>query len=108
MSTPDSNASKEKKNNKKIQVIIDYFRSPTAIGIYITILFLYISYTFYQVRDQNEDDRRRNNSLRNQIYSVVEWFDLKSMDMRFKMRGEIAPSPKVGLLTVDDRSIVRC
>jgi adenylate cyclase len=44
-------------------------------------------------------------SFRNRLYEAVEWFDLKSMDMRFKMRGEIPASDKVGLLTIDDRSI---
>jgi adenylate cyclase len=105
MSTADSNVTKEKKKRKQLSTVIEIFRSPTAIGLYITIIFLLITSNFYKVRDQNVEERFANNPIRNQLYEVVEWFDLKSMDMRFKIRGEIPPSNNVALLTVDDRSI---
>jgi adenylate cyclase len=39
------------------------------------------------------------------IYDIVEMTDLKAMDLRFRWRGPETPDAKVGLLTIDDRSI---
>jgi hypothetical protein len=60
MSTPDSNVKSEKKKSKTINFVIGAIQSPTAVGICITMVFLFITSSFYKVRDQNEEERFAN------------------------------------------------
>lgn len=91
---------KKAQPNKILNKIIEYLHSPSAVGLYVSIAFVYFAITFYNTRAQNEGERK--SSL---IFQAVEWLDLKTMDARFKFRGEREPTAKVGLLTIDDRSI---
>lgn len=113
--TPSSRSKNAKNDGKKtdekskfrksLSQILLALKSPTAVGLCVTLLFLYVAITFYQIRGQTDYERLRNSAFRNKIFRLVEWFDLKNMDGRLNMRGLEAPSPDVALLTIDDRSI---
>jgi adenylate cyclase len=97
----------QKKNDKKtgfvqtrLLPLLAHLKSPSAIGLYLTAVFVYFAYTFYEVQSLNEGQRKPN-----RIFEAIEWIDLKSQDARFRVRGERSPEAKIGLLTVDDRSI---
>lgn len=66
----------------------------------ITLIAVSIAHQFYKNRHLNDSERKSN-----LLYDVLEISDLKSMDLRFKIRGPQQPHPDVALLTVDDRSL---
>lgn len=94
-----------KASNKKLIALLDAFRSPVALGLYLTAAFIYVAFNFYQIKNLNEVERRKLSSFRIHLFEGIEYLDLKNMDGRFNMRGEMPPSPQVALLTIDDRSI---
>ncbi len=87
-------------NQKVLLSCLAHLKSPLAIGLYLSFIFVYFAFTFYEVQALNETQRKEN-----AIFEAVEWIDLKSQDARFKFRAEIQPQAKLGLLTIDDRSI---
>jgi adenylate cyclase len=102
-----TNKMNSKKSDKKLSFVqkhllplLTHLKSPTAIGLYLSAIFVYFAFTFYQVQSLNEGQRKPN-----AIFDAIEWIDLKSQDARFRVRGEKAPEAKIGLLTIDDRSI---
>lgn len=99
-----ANNDKKTKNSfldqKLVQKIIAALHSPTAIGLYVSATLVYTAFQFYEVRALNEGQRKPN-----KFFEAIEWIDQKTMDARFRVRGEREPQAKVGLLTIDDRSI---
>lgn len=86
--------------DKRVQKALDAIKSPAAVGLYVTCTFLYLSYTFYEIRAQNESNRTPN-----AVFDAIEFIDLKTQDARFKTRGEVEPQSRVALLTIDDRAV---
>jgi adenylate cyclase len=104
--TKDKNQSdKKSQKSKSLGKIVEMLKSPISVGIIITLCFFFIAQIYYKVKNQNEFERDHNSQFVNSVFELVEWFDLKNMDGRLKLRGEINPSDKVALLTIDDRTI---
>lgn len=83
-----------------ITTALEVIKNPIAIGVYLTLLFLFFASTFYKQRSLNEAGQRA--SL---IFEIIDLIDQKTIDFRFKIRGPKEPQSKVALLTIDDRSI---
>lgn len=105
VASPSEKSKKEKKQNKLITKSIEALKSPITVGLLVSCLFTAISINFYFVRSQQESARHKLPIISQKLFEVIEWFDLKNQDRRLNMRGTQPPSPKVGLLTIDDRSI---
>ncbi|PIS11381.1 MAG: adenylate/guanylate cyclase domain-containing protein, partial [Bdellovibrio sp. CG10_big_fil_rev_8_21_14_0_10_47_8] len=105
MSGKKNSAPKKSSSQKSIQRWLEVLKSPVSIGIIVTALFALISINYYIVHEQNENERRKLPNYRLALFDAVDWLDLKSRDVRFRMRGEREPSPEAALLTIDDRSI---
>ncbi len=109
-SSPTNNSASNKANTKKTQnknlvKFLDAIKSPITLGIFLTLIFLYVSQTYYFILKQNEGERINNHPLRNLIFSSVEFIDQKITDLRFRIRGHIEPADNVVLVGIDDRSV---
>lgn len=71
--------------------------SPTAIGIYLSLLFAVVAKKYYNVRDLPEG--------RQGPFKFIYDFDQKTIDYRLNFRGQRAVHQDVAVLAVDDRSI---
>jgi len=80
-----------------------WLTSPITVGLLVTLLFVFSAYSYYQVRNLNDSERKP--SIFSHFFDIVEWAELKSMDLRFRWRGELEPTAPVALLAVDDRSL---
>lgn len=79
--------------------------SPFAVGLYVTVVFIFFAHIFYDVRSQNEEGKRFNNWT-GQIFRLVQGLDFMLTDARFNTRGiQEKPDAKVALLAIDDESI---
>lgn len=92
--------SEKDQKTKKLNQILEAIRSPITVGLVVTAILVYSAKIFYQIRSQNDAERKPSI-----LFDLVEWADLKSMDMRFKWRGEVQSQAPVALLTIDDRSL---
>jgi adenylate cyclase len=100
-----SEKSAKKGSGKNLRIVLEVLKSPTFVGIILTLIFTWVGANFYWVRGQQESARHLLPAIRKSLFDMVEWFDQKNQDRRLVMRGEIPPSPQVALLTIDDRSI---
>lgn len=94
-----------KTSHKKLLAVVNALKSPIALGLYLTLALLFVAHNFYQVKNMNEVERRKLSRFQLGLFEGIEFLDLKNMDGRFNMRGEIPVSNQVALLTIDDRSI---
>lgn len=114
MNSPTQNSSrsalkpKEKVVNPKLKALLQvwsYLHAPMAIGIYVTLLFVFFAQTFYKVRNQNEAGVNQS-KLTSLIFHTVEGLDFMLTDARFLIRGEIPQDDsKVALIAIDDDSL---
>ncbi len=99
---------KEKSSNPRLKLLAQawtYLHSPMAIGIYVTLLFVFLAQTFYQVRNQNEAGVNQS-KFTNLIFHTVEGLDFMLTDARFIIREEIAQTDsRVALIAIDDDSL---
>lgn len=99
---------KEKATNPKLKALVQawtYLHSPMAIGIYVTLLFVFFAQTFYKVRNQNEAGVNQS-KLTSLIFHTVEGLDFMLTDARFLIRGEIPQTDsRVALIAIDDDSL---
>lgn len=100
-----ANKANNKNSSKAWNKFVEGMKSPIAVGLFLTAIFTFVGYNYYQVRGFQESQRRELPKFRQSLFQLVERADLLNQDGRFRMRGEIAPSSQVGLLTIDDRSI---
>ena len=91
---------------KKLWQFLEYLYSPMAIGVYVTLSFVFFAQTFYHVRSQNEAGVNQS-KFTNLIFQTVEGFDFIFSDARFNFfRGEIPQNDsRVALLAIDDESL---
>lgn len=100
-----ANKANNKNSSKAWNKFVEGMKSPIAVGLFLTAIFTFVGYNYYQVRGFQESQRRELPKFSQSLFQLVERADLLNQDGRFRMRGEIAPSSQVGLLTIDDRSI---
>lgn len=74
--------------------------SPLSIGIYITLIFFFLSINYYNIRSLNDSER-----VTNFLYDLIETLDLKSEDLFFKWRGPIDPPDNIALVAIDDEAL---
>jgi adenylate cyclase len=72
---------------------------PAAIGIYWTLIWAGLIFSYYNVRDSGEDSGL--------ILSVLKEIDQRSFDYRLRLRGPRPGSDQVAILAFDDESIDR-
>lgn len=90
---------------KILSEIWTYLHSPLAIGIYVTLLFIFFAKTFYHVRNLNEAGVDQS-KFTNLIFQTVEGLDFILTDARFVIRGERPQSDsQVALIAIDDDSL---
>lgn len=99
----NSPSPKEKpKSNKKISQIIETLQSPASIGIIITAFFCFIAFKFYTIQNNIKMEEDKNNFL----LQVIEVIDQKTMDFRFRLRGQTSTeNEKLAVLAIDDESL---
>lgn len=78
----------------KAQLLI----SPTALGLYVTAAFAWTTLDYYTALGAASEDV----GIINQLLITAHQ---KSIDFRLKARGERAGTPKIGLLTVDEKAV---
>jgi len=75
-----------------------FLLSPTAIGLYITLASVGITFKYF-------DGLSRTTEELPFISNLLSTAHQKSIDFRLKARGERPGSPQVGLLTVDEKAV---
>lgn len=73
---------------------------PMAIGFYITIIIVRLTFTYYDVSSRAVDA--------NQVQGISEFFYMihqKSIDMRLRLRGPRKVASNLALLAIDERSV---
>lgn len=95
------------KPNSKSQIhqwtklLLGFLRSPILIGLLLTAGLVAASLEFYHFRSWNEQQRKGKNLA----FEVVDWANLRSLDMRFQLRGPKPIQASTALIAIDDRSI---
>lgn len=106
MKNNKQNPNKNGANSKTIQTLIEVLQSPFFLGFLLTLTFVFVTKTYYKVAGTIESDRAQSFSLsERRLFSFLEFLDLKVSDLRFRVRGPAEISPRVALLTIDDRSL---
>jgi len=101
--TSDQNTKTDQKPKKfKPLSLATLLKSPLTLGIIITGFFIYASVMFYSTRDQNDLEKTLST---NWLYEILEMADLKSTDIKFKLRGQLPVDTPIALITVDDASV---
>jgi len=100
---------KDRAKNKFWEHFSNAVSSPVTLGLAITFLFLALAWNYYDLNDRLEGERQLLPHWRQELFSWVEWADLKNIDSRLRFRGEapVAPqvAPQVALVAIDDRSV---
>lgn len=73
--------------------------SPTAIGLYITIIILKLTFDYYGAASRNDEGTKQG------LVSVLKTAHQKSIDFRLKVRGPRPVSKDLALLAVDERAV---
>ncbi|PWU15377.1 MAG: adenylate/guanylate cyclase domain-containing protein [Bdellovibrio sp.] len=90
---------------KWVQPLIERMVTPLAVGLYVTVLFLFFALTFYKVRSQNEAGVDQN-KLTSIIFRTIEALDFLLVDTRFQIRGPVPMTDsQTALVAVDDESL---
>ena len=76
---------------------LKFLMHPIAMGLYITLIFSWTSFRYYQEREDIE-----SSSI---LYKVINDIDKISIDYRLRLRGPRPGSPDVAILAFDDRSL---
>lgn len=100
-----TDSTKNKTKNKFLEHLGNAASSPVTLGLVITFLFLGLAWNYYDLNDRLEGERLLLPHWRQELFSWVEWADLKNMDSRLRFRGETPVAPQVALVAIDDRSV---
>lgn len=93
-------------SSKSFLALIEVLKSPFFLGFLLTLSFVFVTKTYYQIAGTIESDRPQSFSVsERRLFSFLEFLDLKVSDLRFRDRGPADISPHVALLTIDDRSL---
>lgn len=79
---------------------ITWLYSSVAIGIYVTLVTMYLTVDFYNMNAQGEG-AKENHGLNSILYMAHQ----KSVDHRLRVRGERKVAPNLAMLTIDDRAV---
>lgn len=105
---PKKSDKKEKKGlfaNKKVTAVIEFLKTPFVVGAIITIMFLGVTQSFYNIKQMNDYERSNHPILNKWIFTPIETLDSLISDVRFKFRGQRPPSPRAALLAIDNASV---
>lgn len=87
--------------SKSWKTWMSYLVSPVAIGLYITLITMKLTIDYYELATRTGEGREHGQG----ITSVLFMAHQKSVDYRLRVRGPRAVSPKLAMLTVDERSV---
>jgi adenylate cyclase len=79
--------------------------SPMTLGILLTFVFLGLAWNYYDLVDRLEGERLLFPRWRQELFSWVEWPNLKNMDARLRLRQTTRVAPNVALVAIDDRAV---
>ena len=91
---------KPTKKNKVLQKFLDLLSSPSTIGIIVTFLMLYLANQYYHLKNNLDPESQKNS-----IFTIFHFLDQKTLDIRFKLRGEEPIQHKIAVLAIDDKSL---
>lgn len=82
------------------QKLVSWLISPMAIGIYLTLLVVKLTFSFYGHMNDAGDATKRE-GFSDQLLAVHQ----KSIDYRLRVRGPRPVDPNIALLAVDERAV---
>lgn len=71
-----------------------------SIALSITIMMTYVSYSYIEYKNLAEGARDPN-----PVWDIIESFELRFSDVKFKVRGESSSTANVALIAIDDDSL---
>lgn len=85
--------------NARLKHYLSYLISPMAIGFYITLVTVGLTFPFYGIGTRSSDHDNGG------ISSLLMTAHQKSIDYRLRVRGPRKVSPDLALLTIDERAV---